>query len=378
MTTITTQRPAAAQTAQFALRMNSMLDEAGAALMVSIGHRRGLFAAMQGQGWVSPESLAAACGTSESLVTDWLDCMHAAGIVRMDGEHGSYQLPEEYAAVLISGNGSFKGAASLQQFAMLGSVEGLVADAFGHGRGVHPREYARFHEISGELLGAGPQSIATQLLAIQPGLAQRLERGMIVLEAGCGSGELLVELARRFPRSRFLGIDLSPDAIRLARRSQLRAGTNNLHFEQRNVLDGLKEAQYDLVIACGLLSSSPESGRMISSLHHAMSTDGILLVAERSLPNGNSDEPGSAWDHAYNCMVSSMQAIALGGDGRPAASAASQLVAGLRGNGLRNVRLSDPDDGTRGCWISATAGIPRGGLAGGSTANLRSFHNMPV
>lgn len=38
-----------------------------------------------------------------------------------------------------------------------------------------------------------------------------------VLDAGCGTGELLVTLARRWPQSRLVGLDLSPDMLELAR-----------------------------------------------------------------------------------------------------------------------------------------------------------------
>ena len=44
------------------------------------------------------------------------------------------------------------------------------------------------------------------------GLTDRLSTGIRVLDAGCGSGRILNRLAGLYPRSRFVGMDLSSDA----------------------------------------------------------------------------------------------------------------------------------------------------------------------
>jgi SAM-dependent methyltransferase len=67
------------------------------------------------------------------------------------------------------------------------------------------------------------------------GLASRLEAGGTVLEVGCGTGNLLVQLAKSFPQARVLGVDIDADSLALARtriekaeiakRAQVRQGT---------------------------------------------------------------------------------------------------------------------------------------------------------
>ena len=64
-----------------------------------------------------------------------------------------------------------------------------------------------------------------------------------VYEVGCGAGEMLRTLARRLPTTRFMGRDVSPDAIALSRN---RAGPN-LQFRLGNGLD--EPERYDLALA---------------------------------------------------------------------------------------------------------------------------------
>jgi ubiquinone/menaquinone biosynthesis C-methylase UbiE len=46
-----------------------------------------------------------------------------------------------------------------------------------------------------------------------PGLIERLEEGIDVLDVGCGSGRALNLLAHTFPNSSFVGYDFSEEAI---------------------------------------------------------------------------------------------------------------------------------------------------------------------
>jgi hypothetical protein len=64
-----------------------------------------------------------------------------------------------------------------------------------------------------------------------------------VCEVGCGSGEIVRTLARALPAARFVGCDVSPDAIRISRGK----ATDNLDFR---LGDATRTATiYDLVMA---------------------------------------------------------------------------------------------------------------------------------
>jgi ubiquinone/menaquinone biosynthesis C-methylase UbiE len=61
---------------------------------------------------------------------------------------------------------------------------------------------------------------------LHDGLADRanIQSGHRVLEIGCGTGTLLVSIARRHPDAEVIGIDPDPAALRRARRKAARAG----------------------------------------------------------------------------------------------------------------------------------------------------------
>jgi methylase of polypeptide subunit release factors len=70
--------------------------------------------------------------------------------------------------------------------------------------------------------------LKSHILPLIPGLDERLKDGIRVLDVGCGRGRALNLLANRFPNSRFVGIDLSEEAIKFARDDAERQGKSAL------------------------------------------------------------------------------------------------------------------------------------------------------
>lgn len=66
-----------------------------------------------------------------------------------------------------------------------------------------------------------------------------------VCEVGCGSGEILVQLQKRFPDAhKWIGYDISSDAIAIAERKS----NENLTFELKDIQLVAKEINYDLML----------------------------------------------------------------------------------------------------------------------------------
>ncbi|CAG8544054.1 7177_t:CDS:2 [Paraglomus brasilianum] len=76
-----------------------------------------------------------------------------------------------------------------------------------------------------------------------------LRRGARVLDVGCGSGTWVLELAKEYPNSYFVGLDLAPVILPEKK-------PDNVEFTEYNVLDGLpyKSNSFDFVFARILLS----------------------------------------------------------------------------------------------------------------------------
>src|SRR5690349_8824815 len=195
---------------QFAARLLAAFNGAGFCLMASVGHRCGLFDVMSGLTPATSHEIASAAGLDERYVREWLGAMTTAGVVEcLDGSDDSddrYVMPAEHAALLTRAAGANNLAALAQYIALLGGVEDAIVECFRHGGGVPYERFPRFHAVMAEDSGTSVLSVLeSHIVPLVPGLADRLTRGIRVLDLGCGSGKVILELARLYPRSSFVG-----------------------------------------------------------------------------------------------------------------------------------------------------------------------------
>src|SRR5215813_14543723 len=90
----------AARVEAFAKKIVDILNGGALSLMISVGHRTGLFDAMADLTRTTSGELASTAGLQERYVREWLGAMTVGGIVKHDGEAGTYWLPPEHAASL--------------------------------------------------------------------------------------------------------------------------------------------------------------------------------------------------------------------------------------------------------------------------------------
>jgi SAM-dependent methyltransferase len=247
---MTTQTPDTGKAADFSERVLGILNGGALALMISIGHRAGLFDVMERLEFATSAQIAVEAGLHERYVREWLGAMATGAIVDYDPARDAYRLPAEHAAVLARSAGRSNLAITTQWISLLGSVEDSVLDCFQHGGGVPYSAFERFQQVMAE---ESDQTVVAALhdaiLPLVPDRVAKLRAGADVLDVGCGSGRALNELAASFPASRFAGYDLSPAAIQSARVEARERGLGNVVFEVRDVADLRAEAAYDLVTA---------------------------------------------------------------------------------------------------------------------------------
>jgi len=197
----------------FEERLVNALNEAGLMLMTSIGHRLGLFDALADGAAATSEALASRTGLDERYVREWLGSMTAGRIVEMDPDARTYRLPAEHAP-LLSRHGEANMAVYAQFIPLLGRMEDEILACFREGGGVPYERFHRFHEVMAEDSGQTVLPVLFDaILPLVPELPGRLERGIRVLDAGCGRGLALVMMAERYPASDFTGYDLAEEAV---------------------------------------------------------------------------------------------------------------------------------------------------------------------
>jgi Rv2258c-like winged HTH domain/Methyltransferase domain len=201
----------------FAGRLLTALNDAALCLMVSVGHRTGLFDVMTQSSPTTSEDLASRAGLNERYVREWLGAMVTARVVTIDPATSRFTLPAEHAAFLTRAAIGDNMAVFAQYVAVMGSVEDDIVECFRQGGGVPYERFRRFHEVMAEDSGQSVlSSLESHILPLVPGLAEQLAQGIRVLDVGCGRGRIMNKLAELYPQSRFVGMDLS-------RRSQVRA-----------------------------------------------------------------------------------------------------------------------------------------------------------
>lgn len=108
-----------------------------------------------------------------------------------------------------------------------------------------------------------------------------------VLEIGCASGGNIVPLAARFPKARFLGIDLARRHIEIGRRRIAALGLGNIELREADICEARLHGQsFDYVICHGVWSWVPPGAReaILRVCRETLSPNGIAAISYNVLP----------------------------------------------------------------------------------------------
>jgi SAM-dependent methyltransferase len=330
-----------ARARSFALRIHEILDGGALALLLSIGHRTGLFDVMAAMPPAAARAIAREAGLDERYVREWLNALAAGGVVRLDEARCLYRLPAEHAAVLTRKAGPDNLAVPAQWLALVGGVEDELVDCFASGGGVPASAYRRFRKVMAEDSGQRVTSLLeSDVLPLVPGLQEALEKGIAALDVGCGIGRTLIELAQRFPRSRFVGVDLSAPAIAEAKRSADERRLRNLRFEVRDAAELRGPAQFDFASAFSVIHRQPEPERVLASIAAVLRPNGPFLMQEEAStgsPLRDAKRPLAVFSYALSCLQSLATSRAAGGAGLGAMWGARDVRGALTAAGFHRI-----------------------------------------
>jgi hypothetical protein len=245
--------------------MLRMLNEALTGLLVSLGHRAGLFDTLAVVGPATSTQLAEAAGCDERYVREGLGGLTVSGIVFHDARDDTYRLPPEHAAWLTTDAGPNNMARTLQFVPMLAEVEQDILTCFRDGGGLSYDRYPRFHAwMDAESRGTVDVALLDGVLPLVPGIDERLRAGIDVADVGCGSGDAINVLARAYPASRLVGYDFSEEAINRARAEAAELGLTNARFELRDVSELDEPGRFDLVTAFDAIHDQAFPARVLA------------------------------------------------------------------------------------------------------------------
>jgi SAM-dependent methyltransferase len=304
---------------EFAERMLGTMNEAALALMVSVGHRTGLFDVMAAMPAAPSAEIASRASLDERYVREWLAVMTTGRIVEHDDASGSYSLPAEHAAWLTRAAGMKNLATGMQYIGLMALVEDQVVDCFRHGGGVPYSAFPRFQQIMAENSGAvHDATLIGVTLPLVPGLIDRLRQGADVADVGCGSGHAANLMAEAFPRSRFTGFDFSGAGIAAARLEAGRKGLANARFETRDAAHLGETGEFDFITTFDAIHDQVQPDLVLAGIARALRPGGAYLCVEPAASSKlaeNLDHPLGPFLYTVSCMHCMTVSLADGGMG---------------------------------------------------------------
>jgi 2-polyprenyl-3-methyl-5-hydroxy-6-metoxy-1,4-benzoquinol methylase len=307
------------RTQAFAEQALGIVNSGCLSLMLSVGHRTGLFDTLATLERASSERIAAAAGLNDRYVREWLGAMVTGRVIEYDPATQTYWLPREHAAALTRAAGPDNLAEFAQVVAVLGQVETAIVDVFRKGGGVGYSAFERFHALMAEsshtMLEA---TLFTRTLPLVPGLVERLEAGIDVLDMGCGEGVAIRMMAQRFPRSRFLGVDISDEAIAAACAETESTRLRNARFLAQDAATFSAPAAFDFITAFDAIHDQAAPRRVLRAIREALRPGGVFLmvdIAASSHLERNIDNPLAPFLFTVSTMHCMTVSLAQGGEG---------------------------------------------------------------
>jgi len=261
--------------------LGKVVNEMGAAsngALVILGDKLGLFRALS-HGAMTSAELAAATGTHERYVREWLSAQAASGFVDYRADTAQFSMSPEQAAVFADEDSPVFVAGGFSFLSAVYNDEPKLAEAFKSGKGLHWGEHCNclFCGVERFFRPGYRAHLVAEWLPALDGVVEKLKRGAKVADVGCGHGASTLLMAQAFPNSEFVGFDFHDGSIAHARKQANGAG--NVRFEVARAQDFSGKA-FDLVAMFDALHDMGDPIGAIAHIRTALRSDGTLMLVE--------------------------------------------------------------------------------------------------
>jgi len=251
-------------------------------VMISLGHKLGLYKTMAGAGPLSPTQVARRSGCAERYVREWLNSQVAGGYVTYHPTSETYELTREQAMVLADEESPVFFPCAWDVVASLWFDEEKALEAFRTGKGIGWGDHDErlYCGVAAFYRNGYVASLVQEWLPALDGVVPKLERGATVADVGCGHGHSTIIMAKAFPRSRFFGFDVHEGSIEEAKRLARDAGVaDRVTFEVARSTD-YPSAPYDLICFFDCLHDMGHPNRALEHAARSLAKDGTVMLVE--------------------------------------------------------------------------------------------------
>jgi SAM-dependent methyltransferase len=259
---------------------------------VYLGERLGFYHALNETGAGTAAQLAAATGTDERYVREWLEQQAVTGLLEVDdaaapAEERRFRIPAGHDEVLLDRDSLYYLAPLGQMAAATSQPFPRLVEAFRTGDGIPYADFGReFHEGQGRInRPAFVNLLGNEWLPSIPEVHERLlaDPPARIADVGCGTAWSSIAIARAYPKATVHALDLDESSLELARANVADAGVGDrVLCELKDAADPSLEHRYDLVT---IFEALHDMSRPVEALRaaRAMLAEGgrVLVMDER-------------------------------------------------------------------------------------------------
>ena len=249
--------------------------------MIYLGDQMGFYRALAESGPLDSAALAAKTERDERWVREWLYQQGAAGILEHRGE-GRFELSPEGQAVLANEMHPAFGAGFFTYLPQMFQVAERLPEAFKSGVGL-PYDAFGPEGAAGIERGFAPwfrTLLVPFALPKIPGIVDALSGGIEAADVGCGAGVAVLEMAKAFPASRFVGYDISEHALSRAEDNRREASLGNARFANAASEPLPDDGRFGFITTFDCLHDMTDPAGVIRQIRGALREDGTWFVAD--------------------------------------------------------------------------------------------------
>ena len=344
----------------FSEKMTHILNYGAVNLAMAIGYRIGLFDVMDTfETAQSAADISDRAGLNPRYVKEWLAIMVIAEIVELtvseDGKN-LYHLPKQHGDLITRRAGNSNLGVYTQEIPLLTACAmEPVIEGFSSGEGVTYDHYPEFQAFMSQLANAKHREVLVNkfLPSVDNGRTlKRLKSGIRVCDLGCAEGVAVTIMAKSFPQSSFIGIDISSEAIEVARREARLQQIENLKFLEIDAADLFDhkelEGFFDYVTAFDAIHDQTRPGDALLGVNHILSPEGLFSMVDIAASSNLADNlelPMGPFLYTVSLMHCMPVGLVNGGSGLGMMWGREKAVEMLENAGFRKVEVFEiPDD----------------------------------
>ena len=294
-------------------------DTSGLAMtvMAALGDRLGLFKDLAANGSAVASDFAKRTGINEHYAKEWLAGMTSAGYLEYDPTSQLFTLPPEHRPVLSHEEGPFFIGGTHQMILGMLTIVELLEGAFRSGKGIPMAAYGSntWEGMERDMIGIYKAKLLQEWIPAMPDVQAMLERGAHVADIGCGGGRTLIMLAKAFPKSRYVGIDIFKPLIERAKSNAEIAGVSDLI--EYKVLDASLALpdRYNLITTFDVIHETNPL-RMLRAIRKSLTPDGRYVCLDVKCEKALEDNinPLAALRYGFSLLFCMSISLANGGE----------------------------------------------------------------